>query len=124
MFWRTPQRRCVGSTSKLPLNARQMKDRGGPVRGSSGIICHRIRRDEDRPTMNSMSGHCLCSAVKFTAEKVETHHHICHCGMCRRWAGGPVFGASASGVKFEGEEHITRYASSEWAERGFCSRCG
>jgi hypothetical protein len=74
--------------------------------------------------MKSMSGHCLCSAVKFTAESVETHHHVCHCGMCRRWNGGPVFGASASGVKFEGEENIARYTSSEWAERGFCRHCG
>jgi len=27
-------------------------------------------------------------------------------------------------VQFEGEANITRYASSAWAERGFCSRCG
>ena len=35
-----------------------------------------------------------------------------------------MLAASATGVVFEGEEHITRYSSSEWAERGFCSRCG
>jgi hypothetical protein len=74
--------------------------------------------------MKTMSGRCLCSAVKFTAETVETHHHVCHCGMCRRWGGGPTFGASASGVKFEGEQDITRYTSSDWAERGFCRHCG
>ena len=27
-------------------------------------------------------------------------------------------------VSFEGEEHISVYDSSPWAERGFCSRCG
>ena len=27
-------------------------------------------------------------------------------------------------VSFEGEEQITLYESSEWARRGFCSRCG
>jgi hypothetical protein len=80
-------------------------------------------RDE-KAVMTTMSGQCLCSAVKFTAESVETHHHVCHCGMCRRWGGGPSFGASASGVKFEGEENIARYASSEWGERGFCRTCG
>ena len=74
--------------------------------------------------MKAMSGQCLCSAVKFTAESVETHHHVCHCGMCRRWSGGPVFGAAATGVKFEGEQNIARYTSSEWAERGFCGHCG
>lgn len=27
-------------------------------------------------------------------------------------------------VSFSGEEHIGRFRSSDWAERGFCSRCG
>jgi hypothetical protein len=27
-------------------------------------------------------------------------------------------------VSFEGEENITVYDSSSWAERGFCSKCG
>ncbi|MEX1107446.1 MAG: GFA family protein [Dongiaceae bacterium] len=74
--------------------------------------------------MPSGSGQCLCGAVRFTAKDVETHYHACHCGMCRRWAGGPSFSASASGVEFKGAENILRYDSSEWAERGSCKRCG
>lgn len=31
---------------------------------------------------------------------------------------------STTSVAFKGEEHIERYASSEWAERGFCKKCG
>ena len=27
-------------------------------------------------------------------------------------------------VKFEGADHIAVFASSEWAERAFCTRCG
>jgi hypothetical protein len=27
-------------------------------------------------------------------------------------------------VAFEGEENISRYSSSDWAERGFCKLCG
>lgn len=27
-------------------------------------------------------------------------------------------------TRFEGEENITVYDSSEWAERGFCKQCG
>lgn len=27
-------------------------------------------------------------------------------------------------VEFEGADAIARYASSDWAERGFCARCG
>jgi hypothetical protein len=27
-------------------------------------------------------------------------------------------------VSFEGEENISTFSSSEWAERGFCKKCG
>ena len=36
--------------------------------------------------MAEMTGKCLCSAVSFTADDVETDFETCHCGMCRRWA--------------------------------------
>lgn len=69
------------------------------------------------------TGRCLCGAVTFTAEGVEHEHHACHCSMCRRWSGGSGFlGASAQGVTFVGD--VERFASSEWADRGFCPRCG
>lgn len=71
-----------------------------------------------------LNGHCLCGAVRFTADEVETHFHACHCGMCRRWAGGPLFAAMAGKVRFDGGDDVARYASSDWAERGFCRRCG
>ncbi|MEX1148116.1 MAG: GFA family protein, partial [Sphingomonadales bacterium] len=49
----------------------------------------------------------------------------CHCGMCRKWGGGPLLAVESVGdIRFEGKEHITLYASSDWAERGFCARCG
>ena len=73
--------------------------------------------------MNS-TGRCLCGAVTFTAEELETGLHICHCSMCRRWVGGPSFSVSAGRVRFDGEAQIGRYASSAWAERGFCKQCG
>jgi hypothetical protein len=74
--------------------------------------------------MADLRGRCLCGAVTFTAAKVETDFETCHCGMCRRWAGGPLFAAAAEGVRFDGEENLTAYDSSEWASRGFCSKCG
>jgi hypothetical protein len=69
-------------------------------------------------------GHCLCGAVAFTAEDVDTSIHVCHCSMCRRWSGGPAFSVSVRSVAFEGGDHIVRFDSSAWAERGFCDRCG
>jgi len=68
-------------------------------------------------------GRCLCGAVSFTAE-AEPGLHVCHCSMCRRWAGGPSFSTEASSVQFNGEENIQRYNSSDWGERGFCRQCG
>jgi hypothetical protein len=45
--------------------------------------------------------------------------------MCRRWSGGaPFFGVTVGQVTFQGSEHLARFASSEWAERGFCKTCG
>ncbi len=72
----------------------------------------------------SATGRCLCGAVSYTATDVDPHMHACHCGMCRRWSGGPAMAASVGSIEFQGEEHISRYDSSAWAERGFCSRCG
>ena len=70
------------------------------------------------------TGRCLCGAITYSAQDVTTDIHSCQCGMCRRWNGGPAYAASVAQVTFEGEEHLARYDSSAWAERGFCSRCG
>ena len=75
--------------------------------------------------MSQLAGHCLCGAVKFTAEISSTDHGVCHCGMCRRWSGGSgLFAVSASSVKFEGESNVGRYDSSAWGQRCFCKVCG
>ena len=72
----------------------------------------------------SATGKCLCGAVRFQATEVDTHIHGCHCSMCRTWSGGPMLAASVGSVRFDGGEHIRRYDSSDWAERGFCDVCG
>ena len=74
--------------------------------------------------MPEMTGRCLCGAVTYTAQDAEKKYKACHCGMCRRWSGGPAFAVHAGGVEFRGEENIRRYDSSSWAERAFCVRCG
>ena len=72
----------------------------------------------------SMTGRCLCGAVSFTAEDVETDVQSCHCSQCRRWSGASAIAAIAGRVEFSGAEHLHRYDSSAWAERGFCRECG
>lgn len=74
---------------------------------------------------HSDTGHCLCGAVSIRAEAISNHVGACHCSMCRRWGGGPLLATPCGdAVTFGGEQNITVYGSSDWAERGFCSRCG
>jgi hypothetical protein len=81
-----------------------------------------------RVTMGSdkeQTGGCLCGKVRFRIANPVSEVGACHCGMCRRWSGGVLFAAdSGQAVVFEGEEHIVRYRSSDWAERAFCDTCG
>ncbi|MEX0618820.1 MAG: GFA family protein [Pseudohongiellaceae bacterium] len=70
-------------------------------------------------------GTCLCGAVRVVAKTKSRGIGACHCTMCRKWGGGPLFAAECeSEVDFEGAEHISTFSSSEWAERGFCRQCG
>ncbi|HEY0112605.1 MAG TPA: GFA family protein [Allosphingosinicella sp.] len=73
----------------------------------------------------TLEGKCLCGAVTVRMTPPEPHVEACHCGMCRRWGGGPFLSLKlVSDPELGGEEHIVRYASSDWAERGFCRGCG
>ena len=68
---------------------------------------------------------CLCGRVRLEAKNISTHVHACHCSMCRKWGGGPLLAVDCgTEVTFHGEENISVYDSSEWAERGFCNHCG
>jgi hypothetical protein len=70
-------------------------------------------------------GTCLCGAVRISAKTRSNSIGACHCAICRKWGGGPLFTVECEGeVDFEGAEHISVFSSSEWAERGFCQKCG
>ncbi|QDY69956.1 GFA family protein [Qingshengfaniella alkalisoli] len=74
--------------------------------------------------MTNRTGRCLCGAVSFTAKGAHDSFDVCHCEMCRRWAAGPMLAIESDSVDFEGEENIGIFTSSDWAERGFCKKCG
>ena len=75
--------------------------------------------------MPEAKGHCLCGSARFTVRNMKNSVDACHCGMCRRWGGGPLMSVRCgSDVVFEGEDNISVYDSSDWAERGFCKTCG
>ncbi len=72
-----------------------------------------------------MHGKCLCGTVSVKAKVAEPEVATCHCNMCRKWTGGVMFVLDCNNqVAFTGEDSISIFNSSEWAERGFCSKCG
>ena len=74
---------------------------------------------------NTLTGKCLCGAVKFRATPEKAHAGACHCKMCRNWCSGPFMAVMCgNSVEFDGTDNISIYSSSEWAERGFCKTCG
>lgn len=71
------------------------------------------------------TGHCLCQKVGVSINPPEQKLNVCHCGMCRKWSGGPGFVIDGGKeVSFTGQEFISKFSSSDWGERGFCKECG
>lgn len=74
--------------------------------------------------MTQRTGQCMCGAVAFTAD-VPDRFAACFCKMCQRWSSGVFMGVHCTGIQItRGQEHVTVFKSSEWAERAFCNRCG
>lgn len=72
-----------------------------------------------------IEGRCLCGAVTVRAAPTRRHVEACHCTMCRTWGGSALLSVQCGReVEIAGEEAVVRYRSSDWAERGFCGRCG
>lgn len=71
-----------------------------------------------------MKGHCLCGAVTIDLRDAHQEVDVCHCSMCQRWTGSMYAGIEGEDFAVTGEDHITSYQSSDWAERAFCAQCG
>jgi len=71
-------------------------------------------------------GGCLCGAIRYQSRAAPSRGVICHCSMCRKHSGAPILAfvhfpkASFSWLN----ANPSRYRSSQFAERGFCSTCG
>lgn len=82
-------------------------------------------KEEDMASEPERRGSCLCGAVRFAIKTANKSVGACHCSMCRKWGGGPLFAIECgSDVHFDGTDNISIFSSSDWAERGFCSTCG
>ena len=76
-------------------------------------------------TEASLTGGCLCGAVRFTATPEKAEMSVCHCGMCRRWTSSVFMGVGVGeSLALEGEPELGVYASSNHGERIFCATCG
>ena len=71
-------------------------------------------------------GGCLCGAVRFTTTGRLRGVVYCHCTQCRRQTGHVLAATSARNgeLAVEGASHLTWYAASAHAKRGFCRSCG
>lgn len=70
-------------------------------------------------------GSCLCGNVSISIFPEKAIFDACHCGMCRRWGGGPALTVEGGiGFEIKGQDFVSVYDSSEWAQRGFCKTCG
>ncbi|HEY6918246.1 MAG TPA: GFA family protein [Tabrizicola sp.] len=72
------------------------------------------------------TGGCLCGKVRFTTRGPLRDVVFCHCSQCRRQSGLYYAATSiaADRLTVEGEEHLTWFAASALAQRGFCGTCG
>ncbi|MEN8158608.1 MAG: GFA family protein [Myxococcota bacterium] len=76
----------------------------------------------------SVTGACLCGAVRFRITPPTLFCAHCHCSMCRRNHGAAYvtwFGIPRDRLVVEaGADQLVRHASSDHGTRSFCGRCG
>ncbi|MDD9921963.1 MAG: GFA family protein [Boseongicola sp.] len=73
-----------------------------------------------------MKGRCECGGVAFEMNEIRPDVTVCHCSQCRRFS-GHVWASTyvtKENMTFTSDETLAWYASSDFARRGFCSRCG
>jgi hypothetical protein len=76
----------------------------------------------------SFEGSCLCGAVCYEIDSIDTPIAHCHCATCRK-ARASAFATTASVLRehfrwIAGEELLRAYESSPGKFRRFCSLCG
>lgn len=71
-------------------------------------------------------GGCLCGAVRYHVEGPLHSVVACHCTQCQKTSGNYVTatGCAPENLHLDEDSGLTWYRSSEYAERGFCCKCG
>ena len=76
--------------------------------------------------MPDKTGQCMCGAVKFSASDVPNNFSSCYCKTCQRWVGTAYKSVliPTKNLSISGRENISVFASSAFAERANCKKCG
>ena len=53
------------------------------------MLVNRIEQNKDND-VSDWSGGCLCGAVRYEANPVNSENWLCHCRMCQQWSGSVV----------------------------------
>lgn len=72
------------------------------------------------------TGSCHCGEVAFRATGPMRPIVVCHCTDCLNLAGNSWAATATANTRFlltKGADTLDWYASSDFAERGFCSHC-
>lgn len=94
--------------------------------GLIGIVNGRRLTGLTRRFRSMHTGGCECGSVRFEVKNLRETITACHCKQCQRTS-GHVWASTTAGREdytFLSEEGLTWYKSSDWAERGFCAKCG
>jgi hypothetical protein len=80
----------------------------------------------DSTQTEPLTGGCLCGAIRFEARPDEREGYYCHCRMCQL-----AFGNTRAAFINLRKDQVTwtagaptHFASSKFAQRGFCNHCG
>ncbi|KIN65632.1 Glutathione-dependent formaldehyde-activating enzyme-like protein [Sulfitobacter noctilucae] len=78
----------------------------------------------DAPNLNQIEGCCLCGAITVRGTMARPMVRACHCDMCRKHTSSMFMSIGLDTDSIEVAGDVQTYASSDWAERGFCGSCG
>jgi hypothetical protein len=72
------------------------------------------------------TGSCLCGGVAYTVTGPLRPVVACHCRQCRKTSGhfAAMTSAPVSAIRYDRDETLRWFASSDRAERGYCVACG
>ncbi|MEM6986527.1 MAG: GFA family protein [Pseudomonadota bacterium] len=74
----------------------------------------------------TLTGGCLCGAVRFEIRGAPVWAGHCHCESCRRFTGAALtsfLGVADHALTLQ-QGDLTHYATDDGVARGFCADCG